>query len=114
MMLSPSGFPGVAREGSRKQPLVSAERQWTTEVAAGIKMAIKRFAQTLFVVEERCRVERLVTQEVINAACIPLATALRNDIDDRAAVVSVLRAVVVTKHLHLSNGVLVDRHAQLV
>ena len=100
--------PEVAAFAKFRQP------HWTTDVAARIKVTIKRFLQAGFVVEERRRVERLVAEEVVDRTGEVFAAAFRNDVDDRAAVVAVFGAVVVAQHLHFGNGVLVDRHAQLV
>src|ERR1700752_4865496 len=106
-------------EGSVFQPELSAfaksrQRQWSTEIAAGIEVTIQRSRQAGFVVEEGTAVQRLVAQEVVSRAGVVLTTAFGNDVDDRAAVVAILGAVVIAQNLYFGDGVLVDRHAQLV
>ncbi len=64
-------------------------------------MTIQRSRQTCFVVEERTAIQRFVTQEVISSAGIILTATFGDDVDDRAAVIAVLGAVVVAQALLL-------------
>ena len=64
--------------------------------------------------EEGCAIERFIPHKVIGTAAILFAAALRNDIDDSAAIVAVLCRVVIAQHLDLADRVLVDGHADLI
>ena len=91
---------------------------WDWHRAAKVKapdiVSVERPRQGSFVIEKAIGVERFIAQEVIRAPAIVFPTALGNDVDDRAAIIAILRRIVVAKNLHLSNGVLIDAHAQFI
>ena len=77
-------------------------------------MAVDWPNQTGFVIEKVVGVERLITNEIIDATTIILAATPRDNIDYGAAIIAILRRIVVAQDLHLSDRILVNRHADLV
>src|SRR5205085_8387886 len=90
--------------------------QWgrAAKVEAPDIVPVERLFQSRFITKEGAGIERLIAQEVIGTAPIFLAAALRDDIDQSAAVVAVLGRVVIAQDLDLADRVLIDRHADLV
>ena len=90
------------------------QRQWPSDIEAGDLVAVDWPNQTGFVIEKVVGVERLITNEIIDATTIILAATPRDNIDYGAAIIAILRRIVVAQDLHLGDRILVNRHADLV
>src|SRR5688572_11997464 len=75
---------------------------------------VEWFFQTGLVRKKRSSVQSFVPDEVVSRSPIILTAAFRYDIDDRASVITKLRSIIITKDLDLGDGILVDRHAELI
>src|SRR5207249_2510869 len=92
----------------------SQKRQRAAKIEPWNFMPIDRLCEFLLINKERRSVQRLIPDEIVNAPGVLSAATLRDDINHRAAVISVLSTVIVSQHLNLADGVLIDRHADLV
>ena len=77
-------------------------------------VAVYPTLEARLVIEKIIGIESFIAKEIIGAAVIIASAALRDDVDQRAAVIAVLGGVVITKNFHFRDGILIDAHAQFV
>src|SRR5437870_2318791 len=58
------------------------------------------------IVEKRTGVERFIPNEVVGAAVIIPRAALGDDVDQGAAIIAILRCIVVAQYLDFGDGIL--------
>ena len=74
----------------------------------------RRGHDSILIDEEVVAVERLIPDEVVDAAFIVFAPALRHDRNQGAAIVAILSCVIVAQHFDFADRILIDSHADLV